>query len=298
MGQVEACKFRLLGMVDVQCFQDPVVEFPVVDEFKRAEGMGDALDGIAQRMGVIVERVDAPGIACPVVAGMADAVQGRIAHGHIGRGHVDLGTKHLFPVLEFAGAHAAEEIQVFLYRAVAAGAFLARFRKGAAVFAYLVGRKVVHIGLAPADEFFCIVVELLEVVGSVEFAIFPVPAKPADVFLDGVNVFDVFLGGVGIVKAEVAQAVEFLCYPEIETDRLCVPKVQIPVGFRGETCVHLAAKTHAGIVSQNFGADKINAFFVFGFLGHDIPLLLNSVEKQANTPLLVFRQICISPLPD
>ena len=43
-----------------------------------------------------------------------DAVEDRSAHVHVGRCHVDLGPQHTSAVLELPGAHAAEEIDVFV----------------------------------------------------------------------------------------------------------------------------------------------------------------------------------------
>jgi hypothetical protein len=54
-------------------------------------------------------------------------------------GHVDFGPQHPGAVGEFAGAHALEQIQVFLHAAVAVGAVRTRFGQGAPVLADLVG---------------------------------------------------------------------------------------------------------------------------------------------------------------
>ena len=53
-------------------------------------------------MGVVVHRVDAPGVARAVVVRVLDAVQQRIAQVHVWRGHVDLGAQHVLAVREIA----------------------------------------------------------------------------------------------------------------------------------------------------------------------------------------------------
>ena len=73
----------------------PVVERAVVLELQRAEGVRDPLDGVLERVRVVVERVDAPRVARAVVVRVADAVEDRVAHQHVGRGHVDLGAQHV-----------------------------------------------------------------------------------------------------------------------------------------------------------------------------------------------------------
>ena len=84
----------------------PVVERPVVLELERAERVRDALDGVRQRVRVVVHRVDAPGVAGAVMLGVADAVQHRVAQVDVRRRHVDLGAQHVRAVGELAGAHA------------------------------------------------------------------------------------------------------------------------------------------------------------------------------------------------
>ena len=60
----------------------------------------------------------------------------------------------------------------------------------------------------------------------------PVEAEPAHVGLDGVDVFLLFLGRIGIVEAQMAAAAEFLGDAEIQADRLGVADMQIAVRLR------------------------------------------------------------------
>ena len=115
VGEIEP---RELVLVRVrghrQVVQKPVVERPMVLEFERADRMGDALDGVRLAVGEIVARINAPGRAGARMLGVQDAVEHRIAQVDVARGHVDLGAQHARAVGKFAGAHAAEQIEIFL----------------------------------------------------------------------------------------------------------------------------------------------------------------------------------------
>ena len=246
-------------MVHAQSVEHPVVELPVVDELQRAEGMGDTLHGVRQAVGVVIHGVDAPGVARAVVGGVTDAVERGVAHDQVWGGHVDFGAQHVCAVGEFSGPHAAEEVEVFFHAAVAPGAFAPRFGQGAAVPADFLGRKVVHIGLAHLDELLGILVKAFKIVGGVKFPVLPVAAQPAHVLADGVHVFRVFLGGIGVVKAQVALAVKFFGHAKVEADGFGVPQVQVAVGLRGKAGVHLAAEAAGGVVLEDACADKVDA---------------------------------------
>ena len=159
----------------------PVVERAVIFELERADGVRDAFDRIALAVRVVVHRVDAPLVAGAVMLGVEDAVHDGVAHVEVGRRHVDLGAQGACAVGEFAGLHAREEVEIFLDGAIAIGAVLAGFGEGAAVLADLVGGEVADVGLAGLDELDGPIVELVEVVGGVEEAVFPIEAEPADV---------------------------------------------------------------------------------------------------------------------
>ena len=144
--------------------EEPVVERAVHLELERADGVGDALDVVAQAVGVVVERVDAPLVAGVVVGGVADAVEQRVAQPDVGRGHVDLRAEGAGGVRELAGAHALEEVEVLCDRAVAEGRLAARLVGRAAVFVGLLRREVADVGLTAADHLQGVLIELVEVV--------------------------------------------------------------------------------------------------------------------------------------
>ena len=114
------------------------------------------------------------------------------------------------------------------------GLLLARLGQRAARSPHLVRRLVVDIGLAGADQVLGPIVELLEIVRRVIKVLAPVKAEPAHVALDRVDIFLLLLGRIGVVKAQVAAAAEFLRDSEIEADRLGMADMQIAVRLRRE----------------------------------------------------------------
>jgi len=63
----------------------------------------------------------------------------------------------------------------------------------------------------------------------------PVEAEPADTVLDGLDVFHIFPGGVGIVEPQVAAAGIIAGQTEIETDGLGMTDMEVTVRLRRET---------------------------------------------------------------
>ena len=137
-------------------------------------------------------------------------------------------------VLEFAGPHAFEQVQVLLDGSLPVRALATGFRQGAAVFADFFGRQAVDVGLALPDELDGIFVEAFEIVGRKVLAVFPVESEPAHIFLDGIDILDILFGRVGVVEPKVAQAGVVSGDAEIQADRLGVADVEIPVGLRRE----------------------------------------------------------------
>ena len=72
-----------------------------------------------------------------------------------------------------------------------------------------------------------------------EIFIGPAADEPVDVLGDGIHVLDVFLGRVGVVHAEIADAAEFAGDAEVQADALGVADVEIAVRFRRKTGVNL-----------------------------------------------------------
>ena len=152
----------------------------MVSELKRAHGVSDALDGVRLAVGVIVHRVDAPLVSCPLMFGVEDAVHDRVAHIHVGRGHVDFCSQHTRPVGEFASLHAGEEVKIFFNTPAAEGAVFARLGQAAAELADLVDGLVVDVRFAILDELDRPLVELIKIIRGIAGAV-PLEAEPADV---------------------------------------------------------------------------------------------------------------------
>ena len=100
-------------------------------------------------------------------------------------------------------------------------------------------RLVVDIGLAGADQVLGPAVKLLEIIRGVIEVLAPVEAEPAHVALDGVDIFLLFLGRIGVVEAQIAVAAELLRDAEIEADRLGVADMQIAVRLGRKAGDHL-----------------------------------------------------------
>src|SRR3989344_4019249 len=231
--QVQAAEFVLARVCrNRQVLQEPFVQRTVTFELQGADGVGDAFDGVRLAVGEVVVRVDAPLVTGLVVMGMADAVHDRVAQVHVRRGHVDLGTQYTGTVCELTGAHAGEPVQVLFHRTVAERAVLARFGQRATVFLGLFRGEVVDVGLAGLDQHDGPVEQLVEILGRIAHFTGPFEAQPLDVAFDGVDVFLVFLGRVGIVETQVRDATELLGQTEVHTDRLGVTDVQVAVGLR------------------------------------------------------------------
>ena len=255
--EAEAGEFDLLRGVDPQFFHKPVVERAVRLKLQGAEGVGDALDGIALPMGPVVHRVDAPLVAGAVMGGVEDAVHHRVAQVDVGRTHVDLGAQHSGAIGKFSVAHPPEQVEILLHRAVAVGTVFARAGESAAVFADLVGAKVVHISFAGLNQLHCVVVELAEIIRGEKQPVFPVEAQPLHISHDRFDILHLLFGRIGVVETQVAFAAVFLGQAEVQADRLGVADMQIAVRLRRKAGVHPALVLAAAQVFLDDGADKV-----------------------------------------
>ncbi len=125
IGEVEAGELILAGLKRHRAVvHGPVVQDPVVLVLHGADGMGDALQGVGQGMGVIVHGIDAPGVAGAVMALVLDAVQDRVPQIQVGGGHVDLGPEGPGAVRKLPGPHPLKQVQVLCHGPVAVRAVL------------------------------------------------------------------------------------------------------------------------------------------------------------------------------
>ena len=210
----------------------------MVLELQGADRVGNALDRIFLAVGEVVGRVNHPLGARLVVRGLANAIQDRVAHIHIGRGHIDLRPQHLLAVGELPGLHARQQIAVFRHAAFAIRAVFTGFCERTAVFPRLLGVQVTDIGKPLVHQVQGPVVQLLEIRGGETHLAIPLVAQPAHVFLDGIDVLLALLFGVGVVEAQVAAPPKALREAKIHADRLGVSDMQIAVGLRWEAGNH------------------------------------------------------------
>ena len=229
---------RARVLVEVQGFQEPIVEGPVILELQRAQGMRDLLDGVRQRMREIVHRIDAPGIARAVMHGVRDAVDDGIAHRDVRRRHVNLGAQDVAAVGELSRLHAREDIKILLDAAAAARALPARLRQRAAIGADLLRRQVVNVGQPLLDQGPCILVKLLKVVRRIVAAIAPGESQPPDVLLNRVDVLRVLLRRIRVVKTQVAKPRILFRRAKVQADRLRMTDVEIAVRFGRKARMH------------------------------------------------------------
>ena len=239
-----------------------------------AEGVGYALQGVLDGMGEVVHGEDTPFGALAVVLDVADAVEHRVPHVEVAAGQVYLGTEGVLALGEFSFSHAPEEVQALLNGPVSPGAD-GRLDGVATVLFELLGSQLAHIGKALLYKLYGILIGLFKIVGAVVEPVAPVEAQPVDILLDSVHVFRILLGGVGVVHAQVAHAAETLGGTEIYSQRLAVAYMEIAVGLRRKTGVHLHAVTAVALreILLHKGVNKVSGSFVHLF--HLLYLLMN-----------------------
>ena len=111
--QFQPGKLDLLRMRrHLQLVQHPIVERTMVFKLKRTQRVRDVFQRIGNAMGVVVHRIDQPGIAGSNVVSAFDAIDHRIAQIDVGRGHVDLGAQGFRAIGELARPHATKQIEV------------------------------------------------------------------------------------------------------------------------------------------------------------------------------------------
>ena len=264
VAEVEPGELDLPRMVDLKLVEEPVVQGAMVLELQRAQRMRDAFDGVRLAVGEVVGGVDAPRVSGAVVRGFEDAIHHRIAQVQVWRGHVDLRPEGPGAVLELAGPHPLEEAQVLLDRPVVVGALLSGSGERSAILAYLLGAQVTDVGLALLDQPHREVVELLIVAGGEVLVLGPVEPQPADVVFDGLDESLFLLGRVRVVEAQMTGAAVLGGDPEVETDRLGVPDVQVAVGLRRKAGDDAVAVLGGLEVLGNDLADEVEGSSCFG----------------------------------
>jgi len=108
VGDVQSGVLPDMRPVDVQSFEDPVVEFSSNFELQRAERVGDPFETVADGVGVVVERVNAPLVAHVGMRVEFNSVDDRIAQSCVDMLVVDLSAKRVRAFLVEAQSHFLE----------------------------------------------------------------------------------------------------------------------------------------------------------------------------------------------
>ena len=218
-------------------------------------------------MGVVIHRVDAPFVTRAVVAGVADAIEQRVAHLHVFGCHVALGTQHMRAIGEFALCHAVKKRQIFCHRAIPIGAGATGFHHRATIFTNLGFVEAIDIGFAFDDQLARTLKDHLVVVRSKVEIVAPIKAQPFDIALDRFDILHVFGFGVGVVEAHVADPfhrgrIHFLRRAKVQTDRLGVANVQIAIWLRRKARGHPPMMFVGFDISGDDLADKVEWFAI------------------------------------
>ena len=211
-------------------------------EFERTDGMGDVFDGVALAVSEVVHRIDAPLVSGTVMRGMLDTVKKRIAEHHIRACHIDLGPEHLFTVSIFSVTHLAEKPEVFLHAPVPVRTLHTRFVHSATPLADFLLSLVINISQTLLYQFFSPCIKLVEIVRSIFFLV-PLEPKPLNILFNGIHIFGILFGRIGIVKTKICLAAIFLRQTEVYADAFRMPEMQITVRLRRKTrkdAVHFA----------------------------------------------------------
>ena len=96
----------------------------------------------------------------------------------------------------------------------------------------------------------------------------PLESEPLYIGFYSLNEHGFFLGRVSVVKEKIAHSVIFFRRTEVKAKRLCMPHVQIPVGFGRETCLYARVALGDGLLNDLF--EKVRGFLLgIGVVGCD-----------------------------
>ena len=243
-------------------FHHPVIQRAVRFVFQRAEGVCHALDGILDRVGEVVHRIDAPFVPRLMMRNVQDTVKRRVAHVDVRGCHVDLRAERAAAIRELAVLHAGEKVEVLLHAALAPGGVFAGLSQRAAVFAHLILCEIVHIGHALFDELHGKLIAGVEIFRT-ETQLVPVKAEPVDVVLDRVDVLHILLGGVCVVKAQVAFAAELFRHGKVDEQRFRMADVQIAVRLGREARLDVRQPLLFNVLLDEFLNEVFRRHFAF-----------------------------------
>ena len=265
IGHIQAGKFALLGVVRQRAVvHNPLIQRAMVFKLNRAHRMCNAFQCILNGVCEVIQRINAPLVPLSVVMGAHNAVNGRVAHVHVGRSHVNLGAQRLRAIRELARAHILKQLQVLLYRAVTVRAVFARLGQRTAIFTDFVLCQVADIGLTRLDERNRAVIAGFKVVRAVEnAAVGHFAGQPLNVLLDRLYILVIFAHRIGVIKAQIELAAIFLGNRPVDINGFCRANVQIAIRLRRETGVDLLGQTGCNIGINDVGQEIFHFFHEF-----------------------------------
>ena len=160
------------------------------------------LNRITNAMGEVVHGIYAPSIAGALVRGVSNAVNHRITHIQIWRGHIDFQARDMGPVRKFSSPHASEQVQILCYQTITVRAVFTGLSQRATGGANFFSVQGADVGLTITHQRFSVVVDLLKIVRRVGNGL-PLKAKPSHIVLNGFHIFVVFFDGIGVIKAQI-----------------------------------------------------------------------------------------------
>ena len=172
-------------------------------------------------------------------------------------GHIDFSTQNMRTILELAATHSLKKVEILLNGSCAIGAFFTDFGQGAAIGPDIIGAQAVDIGLSFFNELAGVRIKLFEIIRGKEAPLSPIEAKPAYILLNGFYIFDIFLGGVGVIKSQITGAVVFGCQAKVQTDRFGMADMQVSIWFRWKAGRHFLVELVGFEIVFDDIADKV-----------------------------------------
>ena len=229
--------------------------------------MGNPFDVIAQGVSPVVHRVNAPFVAGMMVRGMPDTIEHRITKPDIGRVDIDLCPQRPRPVRKFAGFHPFKQVTIFRNGTIAKTAFFSETTKLVGLFR----RHVIDVTFAFVYQLERELVKPIEVIRSIKrrapkIFIGPIIDEPVDIGHDGIDILGFFLGRIGVVHPNVADAVELVRDPEVQADRLGMTDVKITIRLRWKAGDNLGVVSSPQIIRHNLADEVGRSGNISGFV--------------------------------